>query len=138
MQARREHQIRLAAGRLGLKLVRDRLRAEVVENAYCLRGLLNAAFVVGRVPGGGFGLLHAQTGRGKTASWLTLAEVEQVLATWAEPAPKAWGEPPSIGSGPAYTAFRRQRPADPRRTKHARQPSGWLGQHDGTAAICSA
>ena len=61
-----------------LKLVKNRYRVAV----YCLRAVWNAACVVGRRPGGGLGLVYAQTGREEIASWLTLTEIERLLANW--------------------------------------------------------
>jgi hypothetical protein len=98
-----EHRIQLAAGRRGLKLVKNRYRVA----AYCLRAAWSAGRVVGRRPEGGLGLVYAQTGREEIACWLTLTEIERVLANWNEPAPRAWGEPPSARSGLPYANYRR-------------------------------
>jgi hypothetical protein len=102
-QKRQEHHLQLAAGRHGLKLVKNRYRVAV----YCLRAVWNAACVVGRRPEGGLGLVYAQTGREEIASWLTLTEIERLLANWNEPAPRAWGESPSARSGLPYANYRR-------------------------------
>jgi hypothetical protein len=101
-----EHRVQLAAARHGLKLVRNRSRAATGRSLYCLRAIWNAACVVGSRPEGGLGLVYAQTGRAEIASWLTLSEIAQVLANWREPAPRAWGEPPSAGSGLPYASYR--------------------------------
>jgi hypothetical protein len=108
-EKKQEHRLQLAAGRRGLKLVKNRHRGA----AYCLRAAWNAACVVGRRPDGRLGLVYAQTGRELLACWLTLTEIERVLAHWNEPAPSAWGEPPSARGGLPYANYRRH----PRRVR---------------------
>jgi hypothetical protein len=121
-----EHRVQLTAGRHGLRLVRNRYRVAAGSRLYCLRAIWNAYYVVSRLPEGGLGLVRAQTGRQVTASWLTLTEIEQVLAAWNEPAPRAWGEPFSEGSDVPYSSYhplgRPPSPRDPRGTQ--RQKSG--------------
>lgn len=104
---KREHQVQVTAGRHGLKLVRNRYQVATARRLYCLRAILNAACVVGRRPEGGLGLVYAQTGREGIASWLTLIEIERLLANWDEPPPRAWGEPASARRGLPYTNYRR-------------------------------
>ena len=97
-----EQRLQLAAGRHGLRLVRNRYRASSDGDLYCLRAIWKAAWVVGRRADASLGLMYVQTGREAIASWLTLAEIEQVLANWDQPAPRAWGEPQSVRTGLPY------------------------------------
>ena len=101
-----EHRLQLAAGRHGLRLVRNRHRVATNGSLYCLRAMWNAACVVGRRADGDLGLVYAQTSREVVASWLTLSEIEQVLADWDQPAPRAWGEPPSARGSLPYADYR--------------------------------
>ena len=111
-----EHRLQLVAGRHGLKLVRNRHRVA----AYCLRAIGNAACVVARRSDGRLGLVFAQTGREGTATWLTLHEIERVLANWNEPAPRAWGEPPSARSGLPYANYWSRRRRVDLKSRHLR------------------
>ena len=88
-QATKEGRVRLAAGRHGLQLIRRRRPAANHRNVYCLRALWDAGYVVSKRPDGGFGYVFAPTSRERTASWLSLADIERVLANWSEPTPRA-------------------------------------------------
>jgi hypothetical protein len=94
----REQELQLAAGRLGLKLVRSKGRG---PDVYSLRALRQATRVLCKLPDGGYGLVYADGARWKRASWMRLAEIAQVLAQWRGHVPKAWGEPsPRRGRSP--------------------------------------
>ena len=88
-QSTEERRVRLAAGRHGLQLIRRKARAATQRNVYCLRALWDAGHVVSKRPDGGFGYVFAPTSRERTASWLSLSDIEHVLANWSEPAPRA-------------------------------------------------
>jgi hypothetical protein len=87
-----EHRLRLIAGRLGLRLVRGRLPAADGRELYCLRSMSDATYVLGNRPEGGLGLVSSAYGREKVVRWLSLTDIEQVLASRSEPAPRAWGD----------------------------------------------
>jgi hypothetical protein len=81
--------VRLVAGRHGLQLIRHRHFAANHRKLYCLRPLWDAGYVVSKQPDGGFGYVYAPTSREKSATWLSLPDIEQLLAIWSEPAPRA-------------------------------------------------
>jgi len=88
-QSPEERRVRLVAGRHGLQLIRHRHFAANHRKLYCLRPLWDAGYVVSKQPDGGFGYVYAPTSREKSATWLSLPEIEQLLANWSEPAPRA-------------------------------------------------
>ena len=102
---RNERLLRLAAGRRGLKVIRNRQLTASGQKRYCLRALWDASLVVGHLSSGEFGLIKASEGREKLARWLSLKEVTQVLATWSAPTP----------IDRSSSRFRRDRPPAPRR-----------------------
>src|SRR5262245_12590234 len=92
MHQKQEHRIQLAAARRGLRLIRNRYRVSGGGDLYCLRATWQPAWVVGTRSDGGVGLVYALTRREEIGSWLTLSEIERLLANWSEPAMRAWGE----------------------------------------------
>ena len=105
-ESAQERCFRLAAGRCGLKLIRDRTAC---RSLYSLRPLWVASHAVGRLPDGRLGLTKAPNGRHKVACWLPLADIERLLASWSESMPGGWGQPSAW----------RGRKRDPRRRHHS-------------------
>ena len=88
-----EDQVRRAAARSGLKLIKNRYSLTSTDRkTYCLRPLWDARQVVGTLSDGRFGLVRA-TGksqrRQKVASWLPLNAIELILQDWRGVRPRS-------------------------------------------------
>jgi hypothetical protein len=88
-----EDQVRRAAARFGLKLIKNRYDLTSTDKeTYCLRPLWDARQVVGTLSDGRFGLVRA-TGKGqcrqKVASWLPLNAIELMLQDWRGVRPRS-------------------------------------------------